>query len=86
MLIDLALRELGERFVRLALYRGEHQVAKIVQIPSPEEEDDKRLLRSRANLLRDRIRHTNRIWGCSTCKRSGTSIPTGGIGKPRSSI
>ena len=34
-----------------------------VPIPSPEEEDDKRLLRSRANLLRDRIRHTNRIRG-----------------------
>jgi transposase len=49
--------------VLMALYRGEHQVAKIVQIPSPEEEDDKRLLRSRANLLRDRIRHTNRIRG-----------------------
>jgi transposase len=39
------------------------QVAKIVQVPSPEEEDDKRLLRSRGNLLRDRIRHTNRIRG-----------------------
>jgi transposase len=49
--------------VLMALYRGEHQVAKIVQVPSPEEEDDKRLLRSRGDLLRDRIRHTNRIRG-----------------------
>lgn len=49
--------------VLMAIYRGEHQVAKIVQVPSPEEEDDKRLLRSRGNLLRDRIGHTNRIRG-----------------------
>jgi transposase len=49
--------------VLMALYRGEHQVAKIVRVPSPEEEDDKRLLRSRGDLLRDRIRHTNRIRG-----------------------
>lgn len=49
--------------VLMALYRGEHQVAKIVHVPSPKEEDDKRLLRSRDNLLRERIRHTNRILG-----------------------
>ena len=49
--------------VLMALYRGEHQVAKTVQVPSPDEEDNKRLLRSRGNLLRDRIRHTNRIRG-----------------------
>jgi transposase len=45
------------------IYRGGHQVAKIVQVPSPEEEDDKRLLRCRGNLLRDRIQHMNRIRG-----------------------
>jgi len=49
--------------VLMALYRGEQQVAKIVHVPSPEEEDHKRLLRSRTNLLRERIRHTNRIRG-----------------------
>ena len=49
--------------VLMAIYRGEHQVAKIVQVPSPEEEDDKRLLRCRGNLLRDRIQHMNRIRG-----------------------
>lgn len=49
--------------VLIALYRGEHQVAKTVRVPTPEEEDDKRLLRSRDNLLRERIRHTNRIRG-----------------------
>ena len=47
----------------MGIYRGEHQVAKIVQVPSPEEEDDKRLLRCRGNLLRDRIQHMNRIRG-----------------------
>ena len=49
--------------VLMALYRGEHQVARIVRVPSPKEEDDKRLLRSRNNLLRERIRHSNRIRG-----------------------
>jgi len=49
--------------VLMALHRGEHQVAKIVQVPSPEEEDHKRLLRGRDTLLRARISHTNRIRG-----------------------
>jgi transposase len=49
--------------VLMAIDRGEHQVAKIVHVPSSQEEDDKRLLRSRGNLLRERIRHTNRIRG-----------------------
>ena len=49
--------------VLMALHRGERQVASIVQVPSPEEEDHKRLQRSRGNLLCDRIRHTNRIRG-----------------------
>jgi len=49
--------------VLMALNRGERQVASIVRVPSPKEEDDKRLLRSRNNLLRERIRHTNRIRG-----------------------
>lgn len=49
--------------VLTALHRGEHQVARIVHVPSPQEEDNKRLLRSRSNLLRERIRHANRIRG-----------------------
>jgi len=55
----------AESLIRVltALYRGEHQVAKTVHVPSPEEEDDKRLLRGRDKLLRERIRHTNRIRG-----------------------
>lgn len=49
--------------VLTALYRGEHQIARVVRVPSPEEEDRKRLLRSRNNLVRERIRHSNRIAG-----------------------
>jgi transposase len=33
----------------------------VVAVPTPEEEDLKRLHRSRASLLRDRVRHVNRI-------------------------
>lgn len=49
--------------VLMAYHRGEHDVAQVVQVPSPQEEDAKRLLRSRGNLLRERIRHSNRIGG-----------------------
>ena len=49
--------------VLMALHRGEGEVARIVRVPSPQEEDDKRLVRSRNDLLRERIRHSNRIRG-----------------------
>jgi transposase len=49
--------------VLMAIYRGDHQVARVVEVPSIEEEDNKRLLRSRNNLLRETIRHANRIRG-----------------------
>ena len=49
--------------VFMAWHRGEHQACSIVRVPSPEEEDMKRLHRSRANLLRERVRHVNRIRG-----------------------
>lgn len=47
--------------VLVALYRGDHKVARAVRVPTPQEEDDKRRLRCRNNLLRERIRHANRI-------------------------
>lgn len=56
----------------MAIYRGDHQVARVVQVPSIEEEDNKRLLRSRNNLLRETIRHANRIRGLCFCKGSDT--------------
>jgi transposase len=55
----------GETLLRtlLAWRRGEPRVCSMVVPPSPEEEDDRRLVRERAALLADRIRVTNRIHG-----------------------
>jgi transposase len=47
----------------MACHRGERQACSVVRVPSPEEEDMKRLHRSRANLLRERVRHVNRFCG-----------------------
>jgi transposase len=47
----------------LALLRGERRVCSVVQVPTPREEDEKRLHRSRAALVRDRTRHLARIKG-----------------------
>jgi transposase len=47
--------------VLLALLRGERRVCSVVQVPTPREEDEKRLHRSRAALVRDRTRHLARI-------------------------
>lgn len=47
--------------VFMAWHRGEHQACSIVRVPTIEEEDQKRLHRSRSNLLRERVRHINRI-------------------------
>ncbi len=49
--------------VLLALLRGERRVCSVVQVPTPREEDEKRLHRSRAALVRDRTRHLARIKG-----------------------
>lgn len=49
--------------VLIALHRGDRHVARAVRVPTPDEEDHKRLLRGRDNLLRERIRHANRIRG-----------------------
>jgi transposase len=49
--------------VLMAIYRGDYQMARVVRAPSVEEEDNKRLLRSRNNLLRETIRHANRVRG-----------------------
>ncbi len=55
----------GETLLRtlMAWARGERRVCSMVQAPSPEEEDRRRLTRERGSLLKDRIRHTNRIKG-----------------------
>ena len=55
----------GEKLVRtlMAWARGERRVCSMVRPPSPAEEDRRRLTRERATLLKERVRHTNRIKG-----------------------
>lgn len=51
----------GMLSVLMALYRGEDEVCSTVNVPTEEEEDLKRITRSRESLLHQRIRHSNRI-------------------------
>jgi transposase len=55
----------GETLLRtlMAWQRGEPRVCAMTVPPSPIEEDCRRISRERATLLRERIRHTNRIRG-----------------------
>lgn len=55
----------GESLVRalLAYKRGEPRVCAMVRVPTPEEEDRRRLSRERKALVNERIRHVNRIKG-----------------------
>ena len=55
----------GETLLRtlMAWARGERRVCSMVRVPTPEEEDRRRLTRERATLLKERIQHTNRIKG-----------------------
>ena len=47
----------------LALERGETRICRVVQVPSPAEEDAKRQHRERATLVAERTAHSNRITG-----------------------
>ncbi len=55
----------GEALVRalLAYKRGEPRVCAMVRVPTPEEEDRRRLTRERKALITEKIRHVNRIKG-----------------------
>ncbi|HKX79988.1 MAG TPA: IS110 family transposase [Novosphingobium sp.] len=55
----------GEALVRalLAHKRGEPRVCAMVRVPTPEEEDRRRICRERKVLIADRIRHVNRVKG-----------------------
>ena len=55
----------GETLLRtlMAWARGERRVCSMVRAPSPEDEDRRRLPRERGTLLKERIRHTNRVKG-----------------------
>lgn len=55
----------GDALVRalLAYKRGEPRVCAMVRVPTPEEEDRRRLSRERKALTNERVRHVNRIKG-----------------------
>ncbi len=55
----------GEALVRtlLAYKRGEPRVCAMVRVPTPEEEDRRRLCRELKTLISERVRHANRIRG-----------------------
>ncbi|WP_371680969.1 IS110 family transposase [Microvirga sp. KLBC 81] len=55
----------GEALVRtlMAYKRGEPRVCAMVQAPSPQEEDRRRLVRERKTLMVERVEHVNRIKG-----------------------
>jgi transposase len=56
----------GELLLRtlMAFKRGEPRVCAMVAVPSPEEEDQRRLSRERKTMIKERIKHTNRIKAC----------------------
>jgi transposase len=53
----------GEQLLRtlMAHCRGEPRVVRIVQVPSPEQEDVRRATRERDRLIKEQVRHINRI-------------------------
>lgn len=55
----------GETLIRalLAYMRGEPRVCSMVRVPTPEEEDRRRLSRERKSLVAERILHVNRVKG-----------------------
>src|SRR5208337_1693566 len=55
----------GEALVRalLAYERGEPRVCAMVRVPTPEDEDSRRICRERKTLTIERIQHVNRIKG-----------------------
>ncbi|MDP3738692.1 MAG: IS110 family transposase [Hyphomonadaceae bacterium] len=55
----------GEALVRalLAYKRGEPRVCAMLRVPTPEEEDRRRLVRERKALINERVRHVNRVKG-----------------------
>lgn len=60
----------GELLLRTlaAFKRGERRVCAMVAVPTPEEEDQRRLSRERKTLVKERIVHINRIKGLMACQ------------------
>jgi transposase len=60
----------GELLLRtlMAFKRGEPRVCAMLAVPSPEEEDQRRLSRERKTMIKERIEHINRIKGLMACQ------------------
>jgi transposase len=60
----------GEALLRtlMAWSRGERQVCSMVQPPTPDAEDRRRLSRERGRLIKERVQHVNRIKGLLACQ------------------
>ena len=60
----------GELLLRtlMAFKRGEPRVCAMLAIPTPEEEDQRRLSRERKTMIKERIEHINRIKGLMACQ------------------
>lgn len=69
----------GETLVRtlMAYKRGEPRVCAMVRVPTPEEEDRRRIGRERKVLMSERIQHSNRIKGLLLSQGITTYSPTG---------
>jgi Transposase len=59
------LDAIGMLRVLAAYLRGDRQSCSMVRVPTPEEEDAKRIHRERENLVHERLRIENRIECCS---------------------
>ena len=60
----------GELLLRtlMAFKRGEPRVCAMLAVPSPDEEDQRRLSRERKTMIKERIEHINRIKGLMACQ------------------
>src|SRR3954451_23716918 len=60
----------GQALLRtlMAWSRGERQVCSMVQPPTPDAEDRRRLSRERGRLIKERVQHVNRIKGLLACQ------------------
>ena len=67
----------GEALVRalLAHKRGEPRVCAMVRVPTPEEEDRRRLCRELKSLIGERVRHVNRLKGLFSAQGIGDYEP-----------
>lgn len=69
----------GETLVRtlLAFKRGEPRVCAMLRVPTPEEEDRRRIVRERKLLMSERNQHSNRIKGLLFSQGITSYSPTG---------